>query len=97
MHPAVVKDFHMLFNLVCTNHRGPVIVDFGRQLQWEGIVAGQCTNYVQFIQARGLNASLDLRTNKLVFSEGNAEGLKELLDTALAKEQDTMIERRRAS
>ena len=96
MRPEVVKDFHMLFNLVCTNHTGPVIVDFGRQLQWDGIIAGQCTNYVQFLQARGLNAALDLRTNKIVFSEGNAEFLKELLDQAQAKEQHTMAERMRA-
>lgn len=88
MNPQVVNDFQMLFNLVCTNHRGPVSVDFGRQRNWEGIVAGQCTQNVHFLQTSGINAFLDVRTNKLIFSEGSPEILHRLLEVALAKEAD---------
>ncbi len=86
----VINDFNMLFNLVCTHHQGPVIVDFGRQMQWDGIVAGQCTQHVHFLQTRGINAFLDVRTNKLIFSEGTAENLHEALEVALAKEQNEL-------
>ena len=94
MSPTVINDFNMLFNLVCTHHQGPIIVDFGRQMQWDGIVAGQCTQHVHFLQTRGVNAFLDVRTNKLVFSEGNPESLKSLLSTALTKEQGALSENR---
>lgn len=90
MQTTVVNDFNMLFNLVCTHHQGPIIVDFGRQMQWDGIVAGQCTQHVHFLQTRGINAFLDVRTNKLIFSEGTAETLHALLSTALAKEQGAL-------
>lgn len=94
MSPTVISDFNMLFNLVCTHHQGPIIVDFGRQMQWDGIVAGQCTDHVHFLQTRGVNAFLDVRTNKLVFSEGTAETLHELLSHALAKEQSAFSQHR---
>ena len=87
MSTKVINDFNMLFNLVCTHHQGPIIVDFGRQMQWEGIVAGQCTQHVHFLQTRGINAFLDVRTNKLIFSEGSADTLESVLSSALAKEQ----------
>ena len=90
MATNVINDFNMLFNLVCTHHQGPVIVDFGRQMQWDGIVAGQCTQNVHFLQTRGINAFLDVRTNKLIFSEGTAELLHEALEVALVKEQDAL-------
>jgi hypothetical protein len=88
MHPEVVNDFNMLFNIVCTHHEGPVLVDFGRQMQWEGVIAGQCTQHVQFLQGHGINAFLDCRTHKLVFSEGTAEELHALLLDTLHKEEE---------
>ena len=90
MSTKVVNDFNMLFNLVCTHYQGPIIVDFGRQMQWEGIVAGQCTQHVHFLQTRGINAFLDVRSNKLIFSEGTAETLESVLSSALAKEQGAL-------
>ena len=93
MRPDVVNDFNMLFHMVCTHHEGPIVVDFGRQMQWEGVVAGQCTRHVQFLQAHGVNAFLDSRTNKLVFSEGTAEALHDVLSQALEKEEQFFTER----
>jgi hypothetical protein len=90
MSPTVINEFNMLFNLVCTHHQGPIVVDFGRQMQWDGIVAGQCTQHVHFLQTRGINAFLDVRTNKLIFSEGTAETLHDVLSSALAKEQTAL-------
>ena len=90
MSPSVINEFNMLFNLVCTHHQGPIVVDFGRQMQWDGIVAGQCTQHVHFLQTRGINAFLDVRTNKLIFSEGTAETLHDVLSSALTKEQTAL-------
>jgi hypothetical protein len=81
----VVSDFNDLFNLVCACHQGPVVVDFGRQMRWDGIIAGQCTKHVQFLQADGINAFLDSRTNRLIFSEGTAETLHSVLAQQMEK------------
>ena len=85
MSSNVISDFNELFNLVCACHQGPVVVDFGRQMRWDGIIAGQCTQHVQFLQTDGINAFLDNRTNKLVFSEGSAETLHDILTHQIEK------------
>ncbi len=74
-----VNHFKALFNLICLRHAGPVIIDMGRQMVWNGIVAGQCTRHIQFIQADGIDAVLDTRINKLRFNEGSADMLQAIL------------------
>jgi hypothetical protein len=83
MIPPVISDFNALYTLVCANHQGPVIVDFGRQMRWQSVIAGQCTPHVKFIQADGINAFMDSRTRKIIFSEGTAEKLHAMLEEKL--------------
>lgn len=79
-----INNFKLLFNLVCTCHTGPILFDFGRQMQWHGIVAGQCTKHIQYIHADGIDAVLDTKINKLRFNEGSAEMLENLLAAEIA-------------
>jgi len=85
MITPVINDFNALFTLVCSHHTGPIIVDFGRQMRWDSITAGQCTQHVKFIQTDGINAFLDSRTHKIIFSEGTAEKLHDVLEERLMK------------
>jgi len=87
--PKVINDFNALFSLVCARHTGPVRVDFGRQKFWDGIIAGECARNIQFLQADGINAFLDRKTNKLVFSQGTAEILEAMLVQRLSKARET--------
>jgi len=87
--PKVVNDFNALYSLVCAKHTGPIRVDFGRQKCWDGIIAGECARNIQFLQTEGINAFLDRKTNKLVFSQGTAEALEAILVQKLTQERET--------
>ena len=80
----IINDFKSLFEIVCTNHQGPAIIDLGRQMQWNGITAGQCAGSVRFIQADGINAILNTKTNCIRFSEGSPDKLEEMLQKLAA-------------
>lgn len=81
----IVNDFKDLFEMVCNHHQGPAIIDFGRKMQWNGIIAGQCTQSVRFIEADGIQAFLDTKTNRLQFNQGSPNLLEEML-SQLTKE-----------
>lgn len=87
-NPKLISDFNALFNLVCVRHKGPVFVDFGRQKSWGGIIAGECSPNIRFIQAEGFNAFLDKGSSHLVFSEGSGEMLHKILSDSLKKTED---------
>ena len=78
----IINDFKSLFDIICAHHQGPAIIDLGRQMVWNGLIAGQCTSTVRFIQAEGINAILDTKTNKLQFNEGSPHDLEIVLQRA---------------
>jgi hypothetical protein len=80
-----VNNFKALFNLVRSRHQGPVVVDFGMQMAWDGIVAGQCTKHIQFLEADGVSAVLDTKINLIRFNEGSADMLEKILCAQMQK------------
>jgi hypothetical protein len=89
--PKVIRDFNALFTLICAKHTGPVVLGFGRQRVWGDLIAGQCSKNVQYIQAEGINAFLDIRNNKLFFSKGSEETLQELLSQAIGRARQKSV------
>lgn len=87
----IVSDFKILFNLVCARHQGPIRVDFASQKIWDGVIAGQCSDDIQFLLADGLNAMLDTRANAIAFSQGTGEDLHRVLVERLGKAQEAAL------
>lgn len=81
----IVNDFKVLFNLVCARHEGPIMVDFASQKNWDGIIAGQCGEDIQFLLADGLNAMLDTRADAIAFTQGSGDDLHKVLAEQLEK------------
>lgn len=74
-----IGDFNALYAIVSMRHSGPTDTGFGRQKKWNGVTAGQCRNYVRFIQNNEVSAFLDMRRSEMVFSRGCAQKLGALL------------------
>ncbi|MBI1214653.1 MAG: hypothetical protein GC185_02410 [Alphaproteobacteria bacterium] len=74
-----VNDFKALFNIVRERDDAPVSSVFGRNMQWDGIVATECRNDIQLLEADGISALFDARAGRLQFTEGTPNELKAVL------------------
>jgi len=80
-----VNNFKTLFNMVRERDTAPVTSVFGRNMQWDGIVATECRNDIQLIEADGISALFDARAGRLQFTEGTPRELEAVLSRQSAK------------
>jgi hypothetical protein len=85
MPVETISLFKALFDLVCLQHSSENLFDLGRQMAWNGVIAGYCTRYMVFIQADGVDAIFDTRTNSLRFNEGSAHVLEQVFMQKMAQ------------